>query len=71
MTDKAELGSCLPGGGRWQKAVCDLSAVVQMDYMYSRAPDLHVCSVEGVPDARREDQVFLTHSGKRSKGIKG
>lgn len=28
---RAELVSHLPGGDHWQKAICDLSVVVQMD----------------------------------------
>lgn len=30
---KAELLSHMPGDGRWQKAICDFSAILQMDHI--------------------------------------
>lgn len=63
----------MPGGGHWQKAICDLSAVLQMDHIQNRGTDLHFYLVEKMlsTEAQREDQMFLTLSGKRLRGVRG
>lgn len=70
---ESRAGSHMAGGGHWQKAVCDLSAVLQRDHISNRGTDLHLHLVEKMFQQRPREGIrcffqFLAGGWGESEG---